>query len=331
MFDKLRKNIVRTIMLSTIFLALLVSVLSFAILSTSYYRDYRTAARESIDQKIMLSGFTFENVMRASRQLSENENFIALLRDEGFNPQVTPALNTLKNSSFGIYAATVYVPGGPTYTTFNVSDVVTLEAFNDYPPVAAFMNGGESSMLSIRTTHIAGIYNNVRYLDEFGMITHIVKLKDNGTVMGYLFVDINPAYVYGTLFDYSAHPQFAGTTTFLIGEDDEPLLPAVNLRPYRQYVTESAPGRLVMSGDLSYLIGSHVLYGEHRVVSVIPLGPYYRTLLSNGVILIGLNLIIIGGAYLLARRIERNVADPLSRLKTKMARSETRLKDQMGG
>lgn len=326
MFNQLRKSIVKTIVISTIFLSLLVSVLSFAILSENYYTNYKNSAEETINQKIRLSTFTFETVERTSEQLSNNERFLTSLNDNGYNPSVVPMLNTLKNSSFGILAVTAYTDDGRHYSTFNISSVVPMNAMEDYDVFEGFKESDAQSMLSIRTTHIARLYNDVLYDPSFGMITYIEKLSDDtGAEIGTLFVDIDPAYIHNAYFDYSSHTQFENTMTYIIGEAGTPLRNASNTNEGQKYIDE-ASNAFSMSDDFQKLVNKETLYGDHTIVSVVPLESFYTTLTQIGLLLIGLNAIIITSAYFIARRIEKNITLPLSALKNKMLETDTVLK-----
>lgn len=326
MFTRLRKNIVRSIMIATVLLSTVASFISFVIISQSHYQSYKTSTNDSIDQKITLSSFTFDSVMRTSQQLSENETFLEALDADEFNPQITPVLNTLKNSSFGILAATVYLPDGQTYSTFNISNVVSYEQFSYYDPVHNFLMSEDKSMLSIRTTHIAQLYNNVRYNDDFGMITYIVKLEHNNEFIGLLFVDINPNYIYQSFFNYSNYTRFSGTTTFIIGENSMPLLSALSDRNYTHYIDEAIENPNTMSSNFRYLVNTHSLYDNHHVVTLTPLRPLYMTLMRNGLMLIALNVIVITLAYFVAKNVERTMVTPLQNLQVKMQQSNQILK-----
>ncbi len=326
MFTTLKKNIIRSIMLSTVLLSIGASLASFIVIAHSQYNHYKNAANDTIDQKITLSSFAFNNVMLSSRQLSENEAFLEAIDSDEFNPQIVPVLNTLKNSSFGILAATVYVVEGPTYSTFNVTNVVPYTQWLEYDPVNNLLMSESSSMLSIRTTHIAQIYNNVRYNDAFGMITYVVKLEREGNVVGLLFVDIAPTYVYQTYFNYDNHPRFQGTVSFMIGENRSHLLGSLAHQTHADYIDEALQNSNAVSSNGRYLMHAHTLHEEHQLITLIPMGPLYATLIRTGVLLLVLNVLIIAMSYFVAQWVERRIVTPLQRLNTRMQPSRHLLK-----
>ncbi len=328
-FSSLKRNIVRTVVLSTLFLTLAVGTISMVVLGRSFYETYKASAEESIRQKTTLSLFSLENVRIASRQLSENEDFLEAIASETYNPAVRPVLNTFRNTSFGIWAVTLYPEGGPTYHTFNVAGVPTIAELKDMDDIDGFLASEEEVHLSIRTRGIALFYNDIRYDHDYGMMSYLVKLE--GGEAGLMVVDVNPGYIYNTFFDYQNHGDFQGALTYIVDSEGVPLRSTVNTKDHRDYVDEVEPGETTLSRDRRYLLRADSYYSEdYRLVSLVPMRPFYQNIFYIGISLLFLIVVLNFVSYRLAKVLERRITAPLEDLKRKMESSEDQISQGPG-
>ena len=196
--------------------------------------------------------------------------------------------------------------------------------------VCPFLNGGgsknrklfedetEDAFFSVRTTSINAIYtNNQLYDARQGIITYIRKVYDSERkVIGYLFLDISPKYLYSNFFSYT--DDLGEAVSFIVFDSDNYLQTVAN-EPYAGYLKYLATGQPVRTKDLRYIVATQSFMDfDAELVTLIPLKPFYRkqALLTFPIILISLVFIVL--SCIIGNRESKKVVDSLTALNTKM-------------
>ena len=97
-------------------------------------------------------------------------------------------------------AVSLYSLDGAIYTSSTVTQPPTLDELRSDSIINAFLNSDDSSAVSMRTSKIAAVYNNVAYPEKMGVISVCQKVYDGGIVKGVIFTDILPANLYDYVF-----------------------------------------------------------------------------------------------------------------------------------
>lgn len=315
MFHSLRRRIVGYVLLSATLFTLALSTVSFLLVSRSALRTFRVSAEAVVAQRVERSRLAIAAAEASAVQITRSSAVLEALASDRHNPAVQPLLNTLKNASFGIIGLTLYTQG-QTYTTSGMAGVPPLTEIAEEPGIAAFIGSREGSFLSLRTSHMAQVYQDMRYDPSFGMLSYIVRLPQ-----GFLFMDLNPRFIYQTFFDYRQHPVFSGIETYIQTPQGTYLKSHVNREEHARYLEEAAPGTARISRDRRFLIIALPFAAPgSQVVSLVPLEPYYRRMQAFLFLLVGCAGLSIGTACLLGHRLSHAITEPLMRLRTKMQR-----------
>ena len=315
MFQALTRRIVGYVLLSAALFTVVLSTVSFLLVSRSALRTFRASAEATVTQRVERSAMAIAAAQASAVQISHNTAVLEALASDQASPAVKPLLDTLKNTSFGIIGLTLYTPTR-TYTTSGMAGVPTLAEMLQEPQIAAFVRSDEPSWLSVRTSHMAQIYQDVRYDPSFGMITYIVRLPQ-----GFLFMDLHPRYIYQSFFDYREHPNFAGIETYILTPRGTYLRSPFNQEEHARYLSEAVPGATTLSRDRRFLIVARPFAAPgSQVVSLVPLEPYYRRMRAFLLLLVGCAGLSALAAWLLGRYLSSTIVGPLMRLRAKMQR-----------
>jgi hypothetical protein len=330
MFKRLKQKINNYILYTSIPFIILIAVVSFIIVGHNLYENFKDTAHENIVQSIKNSSFNIESAKNATIQISKNNDIINTLNKNEYNPQINPILNMVKNTSFSIAGVTLYTTGNQVYSTNNISGYPTLEELKTNPEINNFINSNHDYFLSIRTSQIAGFYNHVKYDQDYGMITHIVKLYDqNDALRGYLFVDIKPDYIYNNFFSYSNYQNYKNIETFIITPEDTYLKSDRNSAENVKYLNLKHTGETTkISKDKKYLIITKEYLNNSSIITLIPMKPYYLSLVKIGSILLISSIILIIIAKLIAAKLDSYITTPLSQLLKKMNKTDTNIKEK---
>lgn len=334
MFGKLRRRINRTIRMTSLLFTTLMAFVAFIFISLALYRNFETSAQETIHNSIRRSHFIIETVQDTTIQIAKTSSIQEALQQDGYNPKVNPILNTFKTTSHAIVGVTLYTDGGHIYSTSSISSHLTLEEMREHEPIDRFMASDEETFLSVRTSHIHRIYNHVRYLPEYGIITYIVKLKDSeARTVGYLFVDIQPQYIYSNFFDYSDYANFKAVESYIITQEGNYLPSRFNTPEHAPYLSKARLNHIVRSKDFHYLILKHDIFTEGTtVVSLVPLTPYYQTIGRIGAIFLALLFFLNTVTFFLSNAIANRIVRPIGRIYLEMQRRNKALqKDRQIG
>jgi len=294
------------------------SFVSFYFVSQSIFDNFMYSSNENINQNIKNSIFSIEAAKNATIQISQNTNIIEAITQNEYDPTVNPILNTLKNTSYGILGVTLYTMNNQVYITSSVTSYPTLSEILDNKQIAEFIQSDKTIYLSIRTETITDIYNHVRYDPAYGMISYIVKLYDDDlNICGYLFVDINPSYIYGNFFSYENYQNFKSAKTYIVSQDGSYLKSNYNNTQLSKYITYQTVDKTQISKDRKYLVITKP-YLDTTIVSVIPMNSYYNNLIWIGFVLFFTSIFLIAIAYIVASKLSNNIISSLSHLHQKI-------------
>ncbi|MDF2699001.1 MAG: hypothetical protein K0Q49_557 [Haloplasmataceae bacterium] len=320
MFFQLRKKIISHIVISSILFTVIISIVSFTYVSISIYKNFKYSANENIEQSIKNSSFSINATKNSTILIIEDQNFIESLGSFDYNPKINPILNTLKNTSYGILGVTIYTNNNYIYSTSSISSYLTFNEIKENIEIANFINSDETTYLSIRTSHIADLYYHVKYDEQYGMITYIVKIIDqNNQIQGYLFVDINPSFIYNNFFSYNRYENFQNVETYILAQDGHYLKSEKNSEVNTKYLNLVDKNESRISIDGKYLIISKDFSIEDSsIITLIPLKSYYYDILLIAIVLTIISIILSFIAKIIAIKIADSIANPLSDLLSKM-------------
>jgi hypothetical protein len=267
---------------------------------------------ETIQQSVNNMAFTLDNIAVSSHQLSDNEVLMSALEKEDFQPQVPPIINSFRNTSFAIYAVTLYTDT-VTYTTYNIRGVEPLSTFQNDPDFTTFFTTSETSYLSVRTDNIADNYDYFNYDERYGMVTQVTKLMDGDTIKGYLFVDIKPEYLYTRFLQYENHDTMQGSASFLLDNNDQFLLSSSNT----ESMFQTAENQDFSSNVRSFVFTS-TLNDQYQIVHVIPTTVVWNELLVVVFYMAIAFAIIFGVSIVVSKVIHHRIEEPLSMLQNKV-------------
>lgn len=327
MYVKLRKKIMSYILVTTILFTTIMSIVSLIIISRSLRTNFIFSATENINQNINNSIFVIEAAKNSTIQISQNPEIIKSINSTTYNTSINPILNTLKNTSYGIIGVTLYTQNY-TYSTSSIAAYPSLDEIKENTQLFNFINSTDFIFTSVRTETIANIYNNVRYNPDYGMISHIIKIPDeNNDAVGYLFVDINPSYIYHHHFNYENYPNFEKTKTYIISQEGKYLKSVYNNQKDAKYISEINSNSKKISRDKKYLILNMPYISNTNVVTLVPMKPYYKNLLWIFILITLTATLLILIAYLIAKRLTNDIVNSLSRLHTKMQNTKIKTSD----
>lgn len=327
MFVKLRKKIISYILVTTILFTTIMSIVSLIIISRSLRNNFIFSATENINQNINNSIFVIEAAKNSAIQISQNSEIIKSINSEAYNISINPILNTLKNTSYGIIGVTLYTENH-TYSTSNIAAYPSLDEIKKNNELLNFINSTDFIFTSVRTKTIANIYNNVRYNPDYGMISHIIKIPDeNNLSVGYLFVDINPSFIYHNYFNYENYPNFEKTKTYIISQEGKYLKSEYNNQKDAKYILEIKTKTKKISRDKKYLVINKPYISSTNVVTLVPMKPYYKNLLWIFTLITLTATLLIFIAYLIAKHLTNDITNSLSHLHKKMQDTKIKTSD----
>lgn len=315
MFRRLKRRIVAFVVISATLFTLILSAVALVLVNRSSLRAFWAAAEAAVSQRVEQSVLSIAAAQDATAQIVRHSAVLGALGNDRFSPAVNPVLNTLKNTSLGIMGLTLYTPSH-TYTTSGLAAAPALDEIAREPGIAAFIASGAGSFVSVRTSHMAGVYQHVRYDPSFGMITYIVRLPE-----GFLFMDLNPRHIYRSFFDYRDHPSLSGVETFITTPSGDYLRSEWNSEAAAAYLAEAVAGAATRSRDGRYLIIARPFAAPgSQVVSVVPLAPHFRRMQGFVLLLAAYTTASILVAWWVGQRLSLAITTPLVQLQARMQR-----------
>lgn len=236
-------------------------------------------------------------------------------------------LNSLKLQSLSIIGVTLYDTLGNYYHSDGMAGVLPIAKMAEEEKITDFFSDEtKDALFSIRTTSINTIYTNNQLYDAHqGIITYIRKVYNtNKQVIGYLFLDISPKYLYSNFFNYP--DDLSEAISFIVFDNDNYLQTVAN-KPFEHYLKYYDINHPVRTGDFRYIVATHsFLDFDAKLVTLIPLKPFYQKQVLIIFPIIAISLFFFALSFILGNRTSKNVVDSLTALNNKMKEAHKELK-----
>lgn len=184
-----------------------------------------------------LTNITFRSrlsIMQNEIELvANNESLQAFARNGSSEGLAMNQLQSLAGASY-VLGATVYsmndkyslaspgVSNYPTHSTLSESSFLT-----DF-----LENSQTSSTLWLRFNNIAGAYEFISYNENYGILSFVSKLLfEDGSLLGYLLVDLNSEHLYINYFDFNDYNALGSVITYF-SNDGKKFLHSINNENY---------------------------------------------------------------------------------------------------
>ena len=307
MFGKLYKKIYLPLMLISIALVVFIDVFAIVVETYSLKDTYRVTAENKLESIMNSCRLYISSAEVTTYNLSLDETVI----EELSSPSGTPLINKLDNAcnySLKINAVCAYSVSGNVYTSSTVRDIPDIEELKQDEGIKNFIESEKDAYVSLRTHHIAGIYNNSLYPEQAGVITCCQKVYKDGEVAGWLFTDILPVNLYSYVF---SEGQFSDAVAFITTGDG-----------YFEYNnTEKS----------ALLEGKHTAYFKYSATSADGLyaitvfdgkSGYNSELAILIVVLLVCSLVLLAGVHFVSRWVAKSVTNRLDKFLNKMNSTE---------
>ncbi|HEY8390340.1 MAG TPA: hypothetical protein VIL26_05260 [Clostridia bacterium] len=326
MFKKLRKKIIIYMMCSTAVFITVLGITSYFIVRTNVYKNFVQFSHQNITQSINSSLFYINSSVQSASMITNNNIIIEELKKDEESTIINPILNNVTNSSFGAMCSYLYDIKGHIYQSSNIGYLPSLDAMNENQHIAEFFADEKKSFISIRTSPVFGIYDNIKYSEEgkseYGIISYIEKIIDeDDSLLGYLFVDINPKKIYDNFFNYKEGDIFEAQSYII---SDNEYIKYINHSynvPYEKIINSQNDTQYIL--DNKYLVITYSVYTDYTVlVTLIPLSQYRHNMIVIAVVILVLSAIMIIASYYIASYTAKKITNPLERLVNKMQNSK---------
>ncbi len=318
MFSKLKFRIVISIVLSTFLFCTLINVTTGIIIGNNYVQAYQEASVETVKIAIDFSEIKLETIENDSLRVLSNATLIAGLKRATYDIAVKPKLNFFRSQyQEEIIGLTLYGTNGLVYIT-DVDPVYTIVPFSSLTAderITDFINGPSTSMRI--WMHDA---NNPTQIDNLALI---FKVIDEEMVLGYLFININPEYLHNEYFDYSSFEQFNLIQNYVLDQDNFLELSALQTNEnYTSLLTDDLSAKAYYESQNQYYIIHEPLYEtEATLVTITDTTPLRLKIIELVMILVAIDTIMVGGAYVIARKQANFICERLSKLKENMQKA----------
>lgn len=315
MFDKIRRNIYMSLMLTVILLILVLEAVSCVLVSNTLYKTYLSTASQKLDRSISGCKNYVKSVLMSAVNLTFDNDVITEL-NSGTGKPITATLDNACNYALKISGITVYsLNSGRIYTSSTLAQPPTLSELKSNNALNDFFLYDNEEFVSLRNNNIAKFYSNSPYDPEYGIVSCCAKVFFEGKVIGYVFADIFPSTLY-SYFDFSTEPDFEGGKPFISFKDgffdfnDNDLLLNDFYRTVSSEYKSSDGKYLILKNSRNFFGGSVQLAIPLRSVTL----SITKTLLL--IILTGFAAIII--IHFITLKSAKNVNNRLEKLLNKM-------------
>lgn len=305
MFKNLYRKIYLPIILIAIALILFVDVFAIILQSNTLKTAYRAMGEKRIARAMDSYELYISSAAAFTYNLSLDEDIVAKLNSPEAK-SIIDKLNTACNYSLKMDAVSLYSLDGAVYTSSTVTQPPTLDELKSDPEINAFFSGDDDNAISMRTSHIADIYNNVVYPEKMGVISVCQKVYDGDVVKGVIFTDILPANLYEYIF---AEGQFKDAIAFIYTENG-----------YFEYNDNSSHVDLLNEKNANYFKYSETADKGLFTITVFDSKKDYNISIAKLLaILIGASAILIIAVVFAARYTAKSVTNRLDKLSEKMS------------
>lgn len=120
------------------------------------------------------------------------------------------------------------IEGAAVFSTQGVA--ITSEGLSPYPlsllqtdpGIHSFFTSDKEAYWSVRSDNIPDYYRNNRYIEQRGIVSYILKIRDERNVLlGFMSIDINPEYFYESFAPVVSNSLVTGISVSLIGPDSQ--------------------------------------------------------------------------------------------------------------
>lgn len=316
MFKKTKLKIQYTIMIFLGLFVIIESVFSIISIHNELLKNYQNGINDSIDLSIANCKSNIATALSASTHVVNLGNNIT-----------EQSLNNLKQVTFCINGVSYYPLVGEVLHTNGMSGLPTLNELLKIPEIKAYYeNDNKEAIYSLRTEVIPSYYSASSYDASYGIISYINKVYQDDLLIGYLFVDISPYFLYRTFFDYRDYTYFNNYASFIIFSHNTYFHYQNNDR-YASYISEIVPDKIVTSHDHScFIVTREIKQIDTYLSVVIPKDAYYLSFINTIMPVIVLSLAFIFLGIFIAIYISKRIVLSLSKLNTKMANASNKIK-----
>ncbi len=304
MFERLKKRIFNSIFLLCLVFAVTVSTISYVVIVSDLYDTQIAKSNLNCTSAAKMAATYISQVMRFVENAASRRELQAAL--SGGSYDVTQELNRLCNYSIQIDGATLYGYDGHMTYSAEMGAPPTLEELNTEPDIAAFLQSEQQTHISLRVSHVAGVYNRTYYNEANGVISCIVKIYVEGEARGILVADILPETLFAQRMLYSS---FDADCHFVIEKEGQVFTSDREVKTLLRGENRGYPG---------YYIVSRQLTQDSQLQMYVSKAGYDRQCLVIGGAMIAFLAVLICAVSYTARRISRNAVAPLEKLNEQM-------------
>jgi hypothetical protein len=324
MFKKLKIKILSFVTLTLSLCILLVGFISYMAIRNIIYDNFISLSVKSTMQKMDTARMYLKLIEETSRQVSKNPRIIEALQKQNFDASTKLILDSLKLSYSGILGVTLFNSSDESFSSNNISSYPTLEQLKGIRPIGEFLSTDKASCWSVRNEVIAAYYNNTLYNSKYGIITYISKVYDEHNLFyGYLFVDINPDFIYDLLKNNQTGFS-SDSITYIINYNGTVLPSKFYSAPVNRILEEiktsviPASNYALSSDNRNILVYSSFDNQDIKIVTFIPLESLFSELNRLLFIMVSAILVFISLSVLIGFSLRRSIAKPLADLFQKM-------------
>lgn len=326
MFDRMNFKIKSLVILTVSLGFIIIGIASYSIIRSVIYDNFIDFSEKNINQKISNINIYSSFITETSKQISTNMDVISFLTNNDEHVNVIEYLDSVKQSHFGILGVALFDTLGTCYLSNYTSSYPSLADLKQNTALGKLLASNQKSFWSLRTTDIAGYYNNTRYNQEYGVITFASKLyDDNNTLRGYLFVDIDPQYIYS--FFKQRNNVFPSDTMAYISNEEAGILPSkLNASPNNEMLSEIVSGMGISNGykitsNKDMLLFYNNYLDNNKIIVAVPLHGLYTKLNHMALVIIAVILILIFASVFISITLTNSISMPLTALYKKMKNS----------
>lgn len=286
-------------------LILFVDVFAIILQSNTLKAAYRSMGEKRIARAMDSYELYISSAMAFTYNLSLNDDIIEKLNSPDAKP-INDTLNTVCNYPLKMDAVSLYSLDGAIYTSSTVTRPPTLDELKSDPVINAFLSSEDTNAVSMRTSHVAAIYNNVVYPEKKGVISVCQKVYDGDVVKGVIFTDILPANLYEYIF---AEGQFKEAIAFIYTDNG-----------HFEYNDNSSQVNLLSEKNTRYFKYSETAKNGLFTITVFDSKKDYNVNIAKLIaILAGASALLTIAVVFAARYTAKSVTSRLDKLSEKMS------------
>ncbi|GEM_PF-2423935 len=320
MFVKLERRIVATIVAVTVIFCLAVSLTTAIVISRSYLATFEDGVAEAVRIAVDYSGIKLETIKSDGVKIAADEGILAGLGRDEYVTSINPKLNYFRSQyQEVIVGLTIYGENGFVYKTDSLP-VASIEPFATLaamPAIAAFIASADTELTTIVFRDAPA--PTIRYF------TIIVKIGNADTELGYLFINIDPDYLFAAYFGFEEYASFSLVAHYVIAD-------GVAYHPSANRIDTANIG-LADAGTDSYFTAGHrrfvdaePLYAEaYQLVTIADTAPLLHDIAVLVAVLAAIDILIIAVAAVVSRRHAIVIVGRLEALREKMRQAPARI------